>query len=93
MAQADLSRLSLRKGAEATPSAAQDALTARRRRKWIKWGVIGAGVAALAGFVALRSANAPTEVELTTASTAYPTQSYTLLNATGRVVAARRKAA
>lgn len=92
MAQADLSRLSLRKGAEATPSAAQDALTARRRRKWIKWGVIGAGVAALAGFVALRSANAPTEVELTTASTAYPTRSYTLLNATGRVVAARKAA-
>lgn len=87
MANADLSKLSLQKGA--TPAAA---LAARRRRKWIKWGVITAVVLALIGAMAWRSANAPAEVELGTVTTAYPTQAYTLLNATGRVVAARKAA-
>ena len=87
MAQVDLSKLSLNKGA---PASAQ--LAARRRRKWIKWGVIGAlVVGAIAAFV-VRRANAPVEVELGTVSTAYPTQGFTLLNATGRVVAARKAA-
>jgi len=87
VAQADLAKLSLNKGA--TPAAT---LAARRRRKWIKWG-FGAGVVALVvALLALRSANAPAEVELGTVTTAFPTQAYTLLNATGRVVAARKAA-
>lgn len=87
MAQLDLSKLSLNKGA--TPTAA---LAARRRKKWIKWGVITVLIAAAIGAVAYRSANAPAEVEFATVTTAFPTQSYTLLNATGRVVAARKAA-
>ena len=87
MAQLDLSKLSLNKGA--TPTAA---LAARRRRKWIKWGVIAVLVAAAIGAIGYRSAHAPAEVEFATVTTAFPTQAYTLLNATGRVVAARKAA-
>ena len=87
MAQADLAKLSLNKGA--TPSAT---LAARRRRKWIKWGFAAGVIALVVALLALRSANAPAEVELGTVTTAFPTQAYTLLNATGRVVAARKAA-
>ncbi|MFO1343378.1 MAG: efflux RND transporter periplasmic adaptor subunit [Burkholderiales bacterium] len=87
MAQADLAKLSLNKGA--TPAAT---LAARRRRKWIKWGFAAGVVALVVALLALRSANAPAEVELGTVTTAFPTQAYTLLNATGRVVAARKAA-
>jgi HlyD family secretion protein len=87
VAQVDLSKLSLNKGA--TPAAQ---LAARRRKKWIKWGVIALVVAGVAAALAWRSAHAPAEVELATVTTAFPTQAYTLLNATGRVVAARKAA-
>ncbi len=87
MAQVDLSKLSLNKGA---PASAQ--LAARRRRKWIKWGVIGVLFVGAATALIVRRANAPIEVELGTVTTAYPTQGFTLLNATGRVVAARKAA-
>ena len=86
--QVDLSKLSLNKtGASATAALAQ-----RRRRKWIKWGLIGVVVVAAIAALALRRINAPVEVELGTVTTAYPTQGFTLLNATGRVVAARKAA-
>ena len=87
MAQVDLSKLSLNKG---TPASAQ--LAARRRRKWIKWGVIGVLVVGAPAALVVRRANAPIEVELGTVTTAFPTQGFTLLNATGRVVAARKAA-
>ena len=87
MAQVDLSKLSLNKGA---PASAQ--LAARRRRKWIKWGLIGALVVGVIASLIVRRVNAPIEVELGTVTTAYPTQGFTLLNATGRVVAARKAA-
>ena len=87
MSQVDLSKLSLNKGA--APAAL---LAARRRKKWIKWGVIALLVAGVAAALGWRSAHAPAEVELATVTTAYPTQAYTLLNATGRVVAARKAA-
>ena len=87
MAHADLAKLSLNKGAPATA-----ALAARRQRKWIRWGTAGAVVVLAIGALALRNANAPAEVELGTVTTAFPTQAYTLLNATGRVVAARKAA-
>ena len=86
--QVDLSKLSLNK----TGASATAALAKRRRRKWIKWGIIGVVVVAAIAALALRRINAPVEVELGTVTTAYPTQGFTLLNATGRVVAARKAA-
>ena len=68
------------------------ALAKRRRRKWIKWGIIGVVVVGAVAALAVRRMNAPVEVELGTVTTAYPTQGFTLLNATGRVVAARKAA-
>ena len=87
MAQVDLSKLSLNKAGTATT-----ALAARRRKKWIKWGIIAALVVAGIGAIIARRATAPAEVELGTVTTAFPTQGFTLLNATGRVVAARKAA-
>ena len=87
MAQVDLSKLSLNKAGTAST-----ALAARRRKKWIKWGVIGLLAVAAVGALIARRATAPAEVELGTVTTAFPTQGFTLLNATGRVVAARKAA-
>ena len=87
MAQVDLSKLSLNKAGTATT-----ALAARRRKKWIKWGIIGVLALAAVGAMIARRASAPAEVELGTVTTAFPTQGFTLLNATGRVVAARKAA-
>ena len=65
----------------------------RRRRKWLNKWTIGALTAIVIGVViALRWANAPVAVETATVTTAYPSQSITLLNATGRVVAYRKAA-
>ena len=87
MAQVDLSKLSLNKAGTATT-----ALAARRRKKWIKWGIIGVLALAAVGAMIARRVSAPAEVELGTVTTAFPTQGFTLLNATGRVVAARKAA-
>ncbi|HEX6634895.1 MAG TPA: efflux RND transporter periplasmic adaptor subunit [Usitatibacter sp.] len=76
----DLSQLSIDRGARARP----------RRRRFGKW-TFGALAAVLIGvIVAWRVATAPITVETATVTTAYPTQAITLLNATGRVVAARK---
>jgi RND family efflux transporter MFP subunit len=76
----DLSQLSIDRGARARP----------RRRRFGKW-TFGALAAVLIGvFVAWRVATAPITVETATVTTANPTQAITLLNATGRVVAARK---
>jgi len=81
LANEDLSRLRIdRDAALAAP---------RRRMKWWWW------LAALvvAGIVFwLFARNAPVNVEVTTVSQAYPSQAYTLLNATGYVVAQRKAA-
>jgi RND family efflux transporter MFP subunit len=78
----DLSQLSIDRGAKARP----------RRRRFGKW-TFGALVAVLVGvIVAWRVATAPITVETATVTTAYPTQAITVLNATGRVVAARKAA-
>lgn len=84
MANTDISRLAIAKE--------DKRFTPRRRRRWVKWAVIAVGAAAAAGAFAMRQANAPQPVELATVSTAYPTQSFTLLNATGRVTAQRKAA-
>jgi RND family efflux transporter MFP subunit len=52
-------------------------------------GAVAAGIAALA---ALRSATAPVAVETASVTSAFPSQSFTVLNATGRVVAWRKAA-
>jgi HlyD family secretion protein len=84
VSQADLSKLTLNK------SAPKQALASRRRKRWIKWAIFGVIALAGVGFIANKRANAPTEVEIGSVTTAYPTQGFTLLNATGRVVAAKK---
>ena len=64
----------------------------RRRRplwkRWWVWAIALIVLAAIALFIARR--NAPQAVEIATVAAAYPSASVAALNATGRVVAARR---
>ena len=65
----------------------------RRRRRWLnKWTIGALVVLVIVAVVAMRGANAPVAVETATVTTAYPTQSITVLNATGRVAAYRKAA-
>lgn len=57
------------------------------RRGWV-WLLVLVAVGAAAAFVGQR--NRPLAVEIATVASAYPSQSIAVLNATGRVVAARR---
>ena len=82
MAETDLSRLRIDRGA---------ALAAPRRRR-PKWLIAALIVAVAAIAIAVRSMTAPMVVEPVTVSMAYPSQSFTLLNATGYVVAQRKAA-
>lgn len=84
MSTPDLARLSLDR---ATPAAQ---LARRRRRRWLRWAIAALVVAGLVAVFVIRKAQAPLEVELATVGTAWPSQSFTLLNATGRVTAARK---
>lgn len=80
MAQTDLSRLHIERGAMAP---------ARRRL----WPYIAALLAVLGGIAALVvGGNRPVAVETASVVLAYPSQSLTLLNATGYVVAQRKAA-
>lgn len=64
----------------------------RRRRvfwkRWWFWALVVVVLAAIAMFIGRR--NAPQSVEFATVAAAYPSTSISVLNATGRVVAARR---
>lgn len=62
----------------------------RRRRRWVRYAIIAVIVLVLVG-VGVRLAG-PQPVETTTISAAYPSQNYTLLNATGYVVPQRKAA-
>ncbi len=84
MAENDLSRLKINRGA---PPATQG--PRRRNRRWLILAVL---VLAAGAAWWLREMGAPIVVEPATVSTAYPSQSYTLLNATGYVVAQRKAA-
>jgi RND family efflux transporter MFP subunit len=84
MADPDISRLKINR--DATPSAVAPR---RRRRTWLIVMVVGTGIAA---GVVWRGMTAPVPVEPVTVSMAYPSQSFTLLNATGYVVAQRKAA-
>ena len=64
----------------------------RRRRtlwkRWWFWAIVLVVVAAIALFIGRR--NAPQAVEIATVASAYPSTAVSVLNATGRVAAARR---
>lgn len=81
----DLSKLAIdRSGASVAP---------RRRRRWLnKWTILLVAAIAVVGAVVARQATAPVSVETATVTTAYPTQSIAVLNATGHVVAWRKAA-
>jgi RND family efflux transporter MFP subunit len=81
----DLSKLSIDRGSRVR--------TPRPRRRWLnKWTIIALVLVLLIGLMAMRAATAPATVETATVTTAYPTQSLTQLNATGRVAAYRKAA-
>jgi HlyD family secretion protein len=85
VAHADLSKLRIARGEEAPVSGAP-----RRRNRRILWIVVLAGAAVvIAGLLHFRST---IPVEIATVTSAYPSQAYTLLNATGYVVAQRKAA-
>src|SRR6185436_16991627 len=67
--------------------------TASRKRKgrWTRWMLPIIGLVVVVGW-AIRGLIAPIAVDAATVSTAYPSQSYTLLNASGYVVAQRKAA-
>ncbi len=81
MADTDLSRLRIDRDAARAPG--------RRRWSWLIAAVIAGTIAAA---ITVRSMTAPIVVEPVTVSMAYPSQSFTLLNATGYVVAQRKAA-
>ncbi|WP_309836102.1 efflux RND transporter periplasmic adaptor subunit [Caballeronia sp. LZ065] len=83
MAEHDLEKLKIDRG----PSAAA---VPRRRRHWLRWAIAALIVLALIA-VALKLTG-PQAVETATVTSAYPSQSYTLLNATGYVVPQRKAA-
>lgn len=58
----------------------------------MQWAIAAAILLAIAAFAWVRIASAPATVELATVALAYPTQAFTALNATGRVVAGRKAA-
>ena len=83
MSNEDLSRLKIDRGSAATG-------TRKKRFSLAAWLAIAAMLVVL-GFLYFRSGIA-VEVESATVTTAYPSQSFTLLNATGYVVAQRKAA-
>ena len=85
MSAPDLSKLHIDRDAAS--------LAPRRRRRWInKWTVGTAVVIVIAVAMMVRSSNAPATVEIATVTMAFPSQSFTVLNATGRVAAWRKAA-
>jgi len=69
----------------------RDAVRAAPRRRFKRWWWLAVLVVGGIAFW-LFARNAPVNVETTTVSQAYPSQAYTLLNATGYVVAQRKAA-
>ena len=84
MAEQDLSKLQIDRGAKSFGT--------KRRPRWVKWtagAAVAIGIAVLAAF---RSATSPVTVDTANVTSAFPSQSFTVLNATGRVVAWRKAA-
>jgi len=62
----------------------------RRRRNWLRYAIVAVVILVLAGIGAKLAG--PQTVETVTVTSAYPSQNYTLLNATGYVVPQRKAA-
>ena len=86
MATPDLSKLSIDRSAKAQVPGARS-----RRWRWIKI-VLAAAVAAAVVFGVSRGINGKPSVDTASVGLAYPSQNYTLLNATGYVTAQRKAA-
>ncbi|MGX6566978.1 efflux RND transporter periplasmic adaptor subunit [Cupriavidus necator] len=84
MADHDLSRLKIDRSAAAAGAGI------RPRRRWLRYAVIALAALALAG-IAMKLAG-PQAVQTATVTSAYPTQNFTVLNATGYVVPQRKAA-
>ena len=84
MADADLSKLKISRDAEPA-----QAVPRRRRRTWL---IVVFVLALAAVAAAVRIETAPVSVETAAIATAYPSQSFAVLNATGYVVAQRKAA-
>lgn len=84
MADHDLSRLKIDRQAAAA------GVRLRPRRRWLRYAAIAVALLALAG-IAIRLAS-PRPVQTATVTSAFPTQNFTLLNATGYVVPQRKAA-
>ncbi|MEK7318508.1 MAG: efflux RND transporter periplasmic adaptor subunit [Pseudomonadota bacterium] len=82
MADPDLSKLKIDRSAMAPAQ--------RRRRPWLRYAIIAVVILVLAG-IGLKLAG-PQTVETATVTSAYPSQNFTLLNATGYVVPQRKAA-
>jgi len=82
----DISKLKI----ERSPTAQAPSQRSRRRR-WVRL-VLVAAVLVVAGAVISKQMNGKASVETVTVAQAYPSQNYTLLNATGYVVAQRKAA-
>nr|WP_221217926.1 efflux RND transporter periplasmic adaptor subunit [Cupriavidus alkaliphilus] len=70
--------------------AAASGVHIRPRRRWLRYAAVAVVLLALAG-IAIRLAG-PRPVQTATVTSAYPTQNFTLLNATGYVVPQRKAA-
>src|SRR5574340_1419788 len=82
MASLDLSKLRLDRSGSASP----------RKRKLPRKGIIAASAVVLAIVIFLVAAHPVIEVETAVVAKVYPSQSFTLLNASGYVVAQRKAA-
>jgi RND family efflux transporter MFP subunit len=82
MAEPDLSKLRIERGTAAV----------RAKRRWTRAAAWVLVLSAIAASVVYWRSTAPLPVETYTVATAYPSQAYTLLNATGYVVAQRKAA-
>lgn len=81
----DLSKLAIDRGA--------GSMAPRRRRRWLSpWTILAAIMAVIAAFAMYRARTAPPAVEIASATVAWPSQTFTVLNATGRVAAWRKAA-
>ena len=80
MASADLSKLRIDRSASAAP-----------RRRWLRIAIVAALLVLGAAYAWSRFA-APIPVETASVASAYPSQNYALLNATGYVVPQRKAA-
>jgi HlyD family secretion protein len=85
MPESDLSKLRIERGGS------QATVGARRRRRLWRWALVGV-IAALAIAYFLFGYRPSVAVETATAAQVYPSQAYTVLNATGYVVAQRKAA-